>query len=384
MENISPLKILFYHAHFFSSSETFIYQQAINPNIRPVLLAKRFLNSAGMSYETFERVQFKRSWWDGLVSNLLVSFGIDQYYQRASIHTLAQKIKTYEPDVLHAQFGFSAVRILPVAKMLKIPLVVSFHGMDASHMLRKQSYRNGLKKVFAYATTIVVCNPAMADVLPLTADQKRKIMWVPYGINLKQFNPQPRKVNEVLRILHVGRFIEKKGVPDLIRAFSKLKNQQTIQLELVGTGPEEKLCKQLVREMRLEQRVIFHGWKSSEEVKNLMQQADVFVLNSRVATNGDSEGLPVGILEAMSMALPVVSTKHAGIPHEVDHGVTGLLVEECDTEGLTAAISALLQDAPQRNAFGMAGRRKAESVFSMEQMHNTLYTVYKNCCSKQG
>lgn len=337
-----------------------------------------------MSYEKFERVQFKRSWWDGLVSNLLVSFGIDQYYQRASIRRLAQKIKTYEPDVLHAQFGFSAVRILPVAKMLKIPLVVSFHGMDASHMLRKQSYRNGLKKVFAYATTIVVCNPAMADVLPLTAYQKRKIMWVPYGINLKQFNPRPRKVNEVLRILHVGRFIEKKGVPDLIRAFSKLKNQQTIQLELVGTGPEEKLCKQLVRELRLEQRVIFHGWKSSEEVKNLMQQADVFVLNSRVATNGDSEGLPVGILEAMSMALPVVSTKHAGIPHEVDHGVTGLLVEEHDTEGLTAAISTLLQDAPQRNAFGMAGRRKAESVFSMEQMHTTLCTVYKNCCAKQG
>ncbi|HNU42918.1 MAG TPA: hypothetical protein PKH83_10505, partial [Cyclobacteriaceae bacterium] len=70
MENIPPLKILFYHAHFFSSSETFIYQQTINPNIRPVLLAKRFIHSAGMSYETFERVQFKRSWWDGLVSNL--------------------------------------------------------------------------------------------------------------------------------------------------------------------------------------------------------------------------------------------------------------------------------------------------------------------------
>lgn len=373
------LKVVFYHAHFFNSSETFIYQQAINPHIRPVLLAKRFLNATGMSYESFERLQFKRTWWDGLLSNLLVIFGVDQYYQQASIIKLTQKIEVYQPTVIHAQFGFSAVRILPVAKKLNVPLVVSFHGMDASHMLRKLAYRNGLKKVFEYASSIIVCNPAMVEALPLSTRQKDKVSWIPYGINLNQFNPQPRVRNSLTRILHVGRLIEKKGVPDLIRAFAQLKTKFSIQMELVGTGPEEGICKQLVKEMMLEQCITFHGWKSPEEVKNLMQQADIFVLNSRIATNGDSEGLPVGILEAMAMGLPVVSTNHAGIPKAVDNRVTGLLVEERDTDALAQALTDLLQDEQLRKSYGVAGRKKAESFFSMEQMHAALHSVYKNC-----
>ncbi|MBX2915640.1 MAG: glycosyltransferase [Cyclobacteriaceae bacterium] len=371
------LKVLFYHAHFFNSSETFIYQQASNPHIRPVLLAKRFINATGMSYEKFEHIQFKRTWWDGLISNLLVIFGVDRYYQNTSINKLADKIRAYQPDVIHAQFGFSAVRIWPVAKKLTIPLVVSFHGMDASHMLRKRAYRNGLKRVFEYTTSIIVCNPEMARVLPLTPNQKEKIVWIPYGINLNHFNPKPKSDSALLRILHVGRLIEKKGVPDLIRAFAKLKIAQPLQLDLVGTGPEGQACKRLVEEMKLDQKVIFHGWKSPDEVKNLMQQADVFVLNSRVASNGDSEGLPVGILEAMAMGLPVVSTNHAAIPKAVEHGVTGLLVEERATNELAQALTDLLQDEQLRKSYGMAGRKKAESVFSMELMHTALHSVYR-------
>ncbi|MCW5909915.1 MAG: glycosyltransferase [Cyclobacteriaceae bacterium] len=378
MTGTAKPKVLFYHAHFFNSSETFIYQQAVNPHIDAVLLAKRFPQSTGMDNTPFEKIQFKRTWWDGIVSNMLTLFGVDRYYQGASIKKLAEKIALHRPDVLHAQFGFSAVRILPVAQKLKLPLVVSFHGMDASHMLRKRAYRNGLKKVFQYASSIVVCNPAMADVLPLLEEQKQKVVWVPYGINLEQFNPKPKVENTTRHILHVGRLIEKKGVPDLIRAFALLKTDRPVQLDVVGTGPEEEQCRQLVSENKLERKVIFHGWKSPAEVKDLMQQADVFVLNSRVAANGDSEGLPVGVLEAMAMELPVVSTYHAGIPREVDHHVTGLLVPERDTIALADALNALLRDSHQRKIMGMAGRTKAESVFSMERMHNTLCSIYSN------
>ncbi|HMR58356.1 MAG TPA: hypothetical protein PKC10_13610, partial [Cyclobacteriaceae bacterium] len=78
------VKVLFYHAHFFNSSETFIYQQVINPYIEPLLLAKRFINSTGMSSDPFNKIQFKRTWWDGLISNVLIAFGIDRYYQNTS------------------------------------------------------------------------------------------------------------------------------------------------------------------------------------------------------------------------------------------------------------------------------------------------------------
>ncbi|HNT50048.1 MAG TPA: glycosyltransferase family 4 protein [Cyclobacteriaceae bacterium] len=375
------VKVLFYHAHFFNSSETFIYQQVINPYIEPLLLAKRFINSTGMSSDPFNKIQFKRTWWDGLISNVLIAFGIDRYYQNTSIKQLTEKISKNKPDVLHAQFGFSAVRILPVAKKLKLPLIVSFHGMDASHMLRKRPYVNGLKDVFVYAAAIVVCNPAMTEVLPLTPEQKQKVVWVPYGINLGQFDSQPRIESKSVSILHVGRLIEKKGVPDLILAFAKLTTRQQVLLHVVGTGPEEEKCKQLVETLNLKDRVIFHGWKSPDEVKNLMQQADVFVLNSRVASNGDSEGLPVGILEAMTMELPVVSTYHAGIPYEVDHQVTGLLVQEKDTGALANALTVLVEDTHQRKVMGAAGRIKAETYFSMEKMHASLQVLYKRAQS---
>jgi colanic acid/amylovoran biosynthesis glycosyltransferase len=375
----SKTTVLFYHAHFFNGSETFIHQQAINPHIDAVLLAKRFSDPTGISSHSFTKIKFKRSWWDGLVSNLLQIAGIDQYYQSGSVQLLADQIATHRVDVLHAQFGFSAVRILPVAKKLNLPLIVSFHGLDASRMLRNRAYRKGLKEVFSYASSIIVCNPGMTDVLPLTAEQKKKVLWVPYGINILQFTAQPRIENPILRILHVGRLIDKKGVPDLIRAFAAIKSDHQIQLELVGTGPEEKMCRRIVEENNLKDKVVFHGWKSPEDVKQLMQQCDVFVLNSRTARNGDSEGLPVGILEAMAMALPVVSTYHAAIPCEVDNNVTGILVGERDIKALTDALSKLIEDEQLRQTMGAAGRSKIESLFKMEQMHEKLSQAYQEC-----
>jgi colanic acid/amylovoran biosynthesis glycosyltransferase len=374
------VKVLFYHSYFFTNSETFIYQQAINPHIETTLLAKGFLNQADKNNHPFIKIPFKRSWWDGLVSNLLQLFSIDRYYLPKSVNKIAAQVGSHRIEILHAQFGFSAVRLLPIAKKLNLPMIVSFHGLDASRLLRSRSYINGLRQVFRYASVITVCNPGMADVLPLTPEQKKKVLWVPYGINLTQLSPQPRKQNQVLRILHVGRLVEKKGVPDLISAFASVTAMNCqIQLDLVGTGPEEKKCRKAVRENNLIDKVVFHGWKTHEEVKQLMQQCDVFVLNSRVARNGDSEGLPLGILEAMAMALPVVSTYHAAIPIAIDQGITGFLVKECDTNALTDAISKIIKDDQLRNHMGAAARAKVESLFTMEQMHDRLLSAYQNC-----
>lgn len=370
------MKVLFYHSHFFNRSETFIYHQAINPHIEAVLLAKGFPESKGLSNQSFSKIKFRRSWWDGLVSNLLLTFSIDRYYQNKSIVRLTELITSSHVDVLHAQFGFNAIRILPVAKKLRLPLVVSFHGLDASRMLRSRSYRNGLREVFNYASAVIVCNPDMAEVLPLTTEQKRKVQWIPYGIDLLKFNPSLRAENSTLRILHVGRLIEKKGVPDLIRAFVAIQTSQSIQLDIVGTGPEENSCREIVNQNNLQHKVIFHGWKSPEEVKHLMQECDVFVLNSRAASNGDSEGLPVGILEAMAMQLPVVSTYHAAIPRAVDHSVTGLLVKECDTKELTFALTELIENKDLREKMGRAARTKIESFFTLDQMHDKLTQIY--------
>jgi colanic acid/amylovoran biosynthesis glycosyltransferase len=138
-----------------------------------------------------------------------------------------------------------------------------------------------------------------------------------------------------------------------------------------------------VKELALEDQVQFHGWKSPEEVKQLMQLCDLFILNSRIALDGDSEGLPVGLLEAMAMGMPVISTRHAGIPLAIDDGVNGILVSEHDTDALTQAIKVLLTNEEKRHSIAVAARKKIEERFTIQQMHEKLYEIYSSALDKR-
>lgn len=302
------------------------------------------------------------------------------YYSDRSIVRMQRMLQGQSLDLIHAQFGGNGVRILPLAKRMNLPLVVSFHGFDASKKLASASYRNALKEVFAYASAIVVCNSGMADALPLTEDQKKKTHWVPYGIDLEQFSSDdaPTARQNSFNILHVGRLVEKKGVPDLIRAFAKAtKEVHGMTLHLVGAGREENQCRALVKEYNLHDSVVFHGWKSPQQVKALMQQCDLFVLNSRVDSKGDTEGLPNGLLEAMAMTKPVLSTLHAGIPLAVENEVSGVLVKERDTEAFAQQMVRLYHDRALRESMGRAGRAKVENQFTLEHMHKNLWNIYR-------
>jgi colanic acid/amylovoran biosynthesis glycosyltransferase len=177
--------------------------------------------------------------------------------------------------------------------------------------------------------------------------------------------------------------VEKKGVPDLIRAFAKAtKEVDKMTLNIVGTGREEDECQALVKEYGLQSKVIFLGWKSPHEVKELMQQCDLFVLNSRMDSKGDAEGLPNGLLEAMAMGKPALSTRHAGIPLAIEHEVSGVLVDERDTDSLSRQMIRLYHNRELRQAMGKAARAKVESQFTMKRMHETLHDIYREVSSK--
>lgn len=374
-------RVLFYRTYFFKKSETFIYRQAINPFIQAFLLADRFIQSAEMPTNTFTKFKFSRPITYWLFTKW---FGKQLGYGAKSIAKMKRLLAGESFDLLHAQFGDNGVLILPLAKQLNLPMVVSFHGFDASRKLANRSYREGLKDVFDYASAIIVCNTGMADVLPLSEAHKKKVRWVPYGIDIEQFTldtsvAQPNSFN----ILHVGRLIEKKGVPDLIRAFARaLKEVDQMTLHIVGTGKEEGECRALVKEFNLESNVVFHGWKSPKEVKELMQLCEVFVLNSRVASNGETEGLPVGLLEAMAMSRAVISTRHAGIPLAVENEVGGILVDERDTDSLSQQLIRLYHNKELRLAMGKAARAKVENQFTMKKMHENLRDIYTEIAKK--
>jgi glycosyltransferase involved in cell wall biosynthesis len=377
--------VLFYHNCFFVKSETFIYRQAINPYIHPILLSKRYNHSAEMPTNEFTKFKFKRSLIAGLEYKILKKwFGKERYYGNSSIARMKRLLQGQSFDLLHAQFGGNAVRILPLAKQLNVPLIVSFHGFDASRKLASRLYREGLKEVFDYASAIVVCNTGMTDALPLSEDHKKKVRWVPYGIDIEQFSNDTSSTQlNSFNILHVGRLVEKKGVPDLIRAFANAtKEVDQMTLHIVGSGGQEKECLELVREFNIKSKVIFHGWKSPSEVKVLMQQCDVFVLNSRVASDGDMEGLPNGLLEAMAMGKAVISTRHAGIPLAVESEVSGILVNERDTDSFSQQLLRLYHNKELRQEMGKAARAKVENQFTMKSMHENLRDIYGEVTDK--
>ena len=136
---------------------------------------------------------------------------------------------------------------------------------------------------------------------------------------------------------------------------------------MVVEGPLLAEAKALVEQLDLGERILFLGVRSQVEVAGLMRQARVFVQHSLVAWDGDSEGNPVAVMEAQLSGLPVVATRHAGIPEVVIDGQTGLLVEEGDVKGMAAAIERLLQDPALSAQLGDAGRCHVEEGFTLQK-----------------
>jgi glycosyltransferase involved in cell wall biosynthesis len=159
--------------------------------------------------------------------------------------------------------------------------------------------------------------------------------------------------------------------PDLtIRAFAAVAQRHLdATLFMVGDGPLRSECQVLVDHLGISQRVHFLGEQTHERVRELMNIADVFVQHSVTAPNGDAEGLPVAILEAMASGMPVVSTLHSGIPEAVESGVTGLLIGEHDVNGMGRAMLTLTDNPDLARGMGAAGRVRAVSCFST---HDTI------------
>ena len=167
------------------------------------------------------------------------------------------------------------------------------------------------------------------------------------GCNLESFDPKNKQDNYFMQngkpvLLFVGRLAEKKGVEFLLEAVKSL----DVLLFIVGSGPLENSLKMQAEDDTLRNKVFFLGAKTHEELTKLYASADIFVAPSIIASNGDKEGLPTAIMEAMASGVPVISTRTGGIPELIEDGKTGLLVEEKDVPGLSKAIQTLL-DSPE-------------------------------------
>ncbi|MBR8832365.1 MAG: glycosyltransferase [Chlorogloea purpurea SAG 13.99] len=193
------------------------------------------------------------------------------------------------------------------------------------------------------------------------------------GVEPKVFNMVTHEQNSK-RLLYVGRLAPEKGVPILLESMVTLKDQHPeAVLTLVGDGSYRSQLETLSIELGIGDNVKFVGYKSGSEVREYLQQTDVFVLPSF------AEGVPVVLMEAMAAGVPVVATGIAGVGELVEDRISGYLVRPGDTVSLTDGIVSLLNDAPLRSRMGAAGREKVETQFNIESEVDRLYSILKDC-----
>lgn len=247
------------------------------------------------------------------------------------------------------------------AAMRGLPFAFSAHAKDIYTTPEWE-----LREKIADAAWGVTCTRANRAVLGALADRPDKIDLVYHGLDLAPFAPPARRrAGGPLTILTVCRAVEKKGLDDLLRALARLPEGVDWRLEHIGGGPLVGRLEALAERLGIAGRVAFRGACAQGEVVKAYARADVFALASRVARNGDRDGLPNVIMEAMAMGLPVVATRVSAVPEIVTED-TGVLVAPRDAAALAAALAALAGDPERRRRMGAAGAARVRTAFSPE------------------
>ena len=280
--------------------------------------------------------------------------------------------------LIHAHFGPDGIKILPTARALELPLVVTFHGYDASKLLTEtsgaaQEYRSSLPELFSYASRIIAVSQFIARQLLAVGAPAEKIVTLPIGVHV----PPTSALNTPRRgVLFIGRFVEKKGASDLLHAYAQLPYgiRRDHPLYLVGDGPLRPELEKLSDELAI--ATIFTGFIPARDVAQLIRSAACVVVPSRTAADGDSEGLPTTLLEAAAAYCPIVATDHAGTPEFVTDHLTGLLSPEHSPPELSANIRLAIINVPLIAQITREARKRVESDFNLETQTRKLEEEY--------
>ena len=274
-------------------------------------------------------------------------------------------IQEHQIDVVLAEYGTAGSFIAPICKSLSLPLLVHFHGFDASRKDILNTFKKGYQLMFSYAIKIIVVSNAMKQALVGQGCPEKKLVLNTYGPHQDYLNIKPNLESNY--IISVGRHTYKKAPYLTILAFQKvLDKHPSLKFKMIGDGELFDVSKNLVKSLDLENNIILLGGLERKEIIKHLETAFLFVQHSLVALNGDSEGTPVGIIEAMAAGLPVVSTRHAGIPDVVIENKTGFLVDEGDIDAMAEDILKIANNRELAETFGKKGNVEISAHYNLE------------------
>lgn len=288
-------------------------------------------------------------------------------------------------DVVHCHFGPNGLNALAMrqAGFLRGKIVVAFHGYDLSSYVRE----TGMEVYADLFRDVDMCLPVTErwrERLIELGCPPEKIRVHHMGVDCERLAWASRRLSDPPTVITIARLVEKKGINNGIRAIAEVLKWRSVAYVIVGDGPERPRLERLIAELGVSQHVLLLGWQDGETVRSLLYEADIALLPSVRAGNGDEEGLPVSIMEAMATGLPVVSTLHSGIPELIQDGVEGFLVEERNVPALTDRLTVLLDQPERRVRMGKAARARVEQSHNQRTLNDDLLTVYRQVLEKES
>jgi glycosyltransferase involved in cell wall biosynthesis len=297
----------------------------------------------------------------------------------AELGELLRVLAETRARLLHIYFGHIAVHLLPLIRAWKNPSIVSFHGADVMVDMNKPAYRKATLQMLDGVTLTLVRSESLRRALVDLGCDAAKIEVQRTGIPLQEFPFRKRAApkNGEWRFVQAGRLIEKKGLPVTLRAFSTFSNQQpNATLTIAGEGPLLPELQNLTRELKIAERVAFTGFVSQEQLREIYNRSHIFLHPSQTGRDGNQEGIPNSMLEAMATGLPVFATDHGGIPEAIENGVSGVLVPERNHEALVRALLNGAQNPGFLSRIGHGGADAVRKNFDLQRQAQRLEEIY--------
>jgi len=281
-------------------------------------------------------------------------------------------------DHLHAHFAHDPALIAYLVHLMTgISFSFTAHARDLYQVPEK-----ALTDRIRRANDVVTCCRANLEYLhQIAPSQQSKFSLIYHGVNLKDFqpvsNPGASSVPKVPLILSVGRLVEKKGFQDLLQALLIVKKRgESFLCAIYGAGPLGPQLEKWIKEQDMGGEVRLMGDRTQQELISVYQNATLFILTPVQTDDGDRDGIPNVLVEAMAVGLPVITTAVAGIPELVENNLNGLLCQPHDVEGLASGIIELLRNAEKRRQFGDAASKKVREQFDITQAANRLKALF--------
>jgi colanic acid/amylovoran biosynthesis glycosyltransferase len=293
------------------------------------------------------------------------------YRRTGTAPVFHQKAKRSYPNLVHAHFASGGRTALPLARTLRVPLVVTFHGADVTV---RGSKKGTFQRLGEQASLFLCVSNFIRDRALEAGFPSQKLLVHSIGIDRGLFSPST-SAEGPQGVLFVGRLVEKKGCEYVLRAMRIVQQTHTeCELTIIGDGPLRPSLETLAKGLKV--RCQFRGIQPEAVVRDALRRAKIFCVPSVTAANGDSEGLGMVFAEAQAMGVPVVSTVHGGIPEIVMNGVTGLLTAERDYESLAASLSLLLSDEDLWCRLRRAAVKRIELDFDLMKQTSLLENIY--------